>query len=56
MKCENCPHRKELDAIEVMGGAPEWACTRKHSETEDVVCLLRMIIWQLYNMEEDENN
>jgi hypothetical protein len=54
MICAKCEHRKQIDAVEVMNGAPDWVCTCKHSECEDIVCLLRMIIWQLYNMEEDE--
>lgn len=54
MKCQDCPRRKELDAVEIMEGAPEWVCTAKHSATEDVVCLLRMIIWRLYAMDKDD--
>ena len=53
MKCKDCPSRKELDAVDVMEGAPEWACTKPHSEVEDIVCLLRMIIWQLAEGEDE---
>ena len=55
MICKNCPDRKEIDAVEVMGGAPEWVCNKRHSECEDVVCLLRMVIWTLYNLLEDDD-
>ena len=54
MICKNCPDRKELDVIEQLEGGPEWACTKKHTECEDIVCLLRMLIWQIADMEEDE--
>ena len=50
MLCKDCPARKPIDAIEVMNGGPDWVCTGKHSECEDIVCLLRMIIWQLYTI------
>lgn len=55
MKCKDCPHRKENDAIRQMEDGVEWFCTLKHSECENVVCLLRMIIWQLANMENITN-
>jgi len=55
VKCKDCPDKKELDAVEqVVNGAPEWACTQKHTECEDVVCLLRMIIWMLVDREEED--
>ena len=52
MICAKCTHRKQIDALEVMDGAPDWVCNRKHSECEDIVCLLRMMIWQLYHLED----
>ena len=55
MICKNCPDRKEIDAVEQLDGAPSWVCTKKHTECEDVVCLLRMIVWQLYNIGEDDD-
>ena len=54
MKCQDCPYKKEIDAVEQLNGAHSWACTKPLSETEEVVCLLRMIIWQLYTMDEKE--
>jgi len=54
MNCKECPNRKETGALEQLDGTPEWVCTHKHTETEDIVCLLRMIIWQLSTMEEEE--
>ena len=53
MKCKDCPSHKPMDAVEIMNGAPEWVCTMKHTECEDVVCLLRMLIWQLADDEEE---
>ncbi len=53
MKCVDCPHRKENDAIKSMEDGVEWFCTLKHSECEDVVCLLRMILWELDNLFDD---
>jgi len=53
MKCRDCPDRKQIDALEVMNGAPDWVCTKRHFECEDIVCLLRMIIWQLNAIEDD---
>jgi len=38
MKCRDCPDRKQIDALEVMNGAPDWVCTKRHSECEDIVC------------------
>jgi hypothetical protein len=51
MKCQDCEYRKENDAIREMEDGVEWFCTLKHSECEDVVCLLRMLIWQIDNMD-----
>ena len=50
MKCSECPYHKELDAVEQLESNVEWACTKKHSECEDIECLLRMIIWELDSM------
>jgi len=55
MKCKDCEWHKELDVEIQLEGGPEWVCTKKHSECEDVVCLLRMIIWELYNWEDDDD-
>ena len=54
MKCAECPHRKQLDAVEEMNANISWVCTLKHSECEDIVCLLRMIIWMLDSEDESE--
>lgn len=51
MTCKDCPNRKEIDAVEQMEGAPEWVCGKKHTECEDVICLLRMIIWSISNLD-----
>ena len=51
MTCKDCPDRKNNDAVRQMEDGVDWYCNKKHSECEDVVCLLRMIIWQLFNME-----
>jgi hypothetical protein len=59
MICKECPHKKQLDALAVMDGAPDWVCDLKHSMCEDPICLMRMIIWQLSHLEEilnEENN
>ena len=56
MKCKECPHRKENDAIRQLEDNVEWYCTLKHSECEDIVCLLRMIIWQLNHIAEDNED
>jgi hypothetical protein len=53
MKCKDCPYRKENDAIKEMEDGVGWFCTLKHSECEDVICLLRMLIWQIADMEEE---
>jgi hypothetical protein len=53
MKCKDCLYKKEIDAIEVMEGAPDWVCTRKHTECKDIVCLLRMVIWSLSHLEDN---
>lgn len=53
MKCKDCPHRKENDAIQEMNDGVSWFCTLKHSECEDLVCLLRMLIWEIDNMQEN---
>lgn len=52
MNCEFCEHRRPLDAIDEMeSNGIEWICDKRHTQCEDVVCLLRMIIW-LLNKEE----
>ena len=55
MTCKECLHRKSNDAVKELEDGVSWYCTMKHSECEDVVCLLRMIIWQLYNREDDND-
>jgi hypothetical protein len=52
MICKNCPYRKENDAIKEMDDGVSWFCTKKHSECEDITCLLRMLIWELYHLED----
>lgn len=54
MKCKECSHRKEIDAVEQLDGAPEWVCNAKHTEIEDTTCLLRMIIWELSDLVEKD--
>ena len=54
MKCKNCPDRKENDAVKQLEGDTEWFCTKKHSECEDIICLLRMLIWQLAATDEED--
>ena len=52
MKCAECPHRKQIDALEVMDGAPDWVCNLPHTSCEDLICLMRMMIWQISHLEE----
>ena len=54
-KCKDCQYRKSNDAEREMEDGVSWYCTMKHSECEDVVCLLRMIIWEIANMEGGED-
>ncbi len=54
MKCANCEYRQENDAVKQMEGDVAWFCTRKHSECEDIICLLRMIIWELAREDNEE--
>lgn len=50
MQCKDCAFRKSNDAVAELEDGVAWYCTKKHSECEDVVCLLRMIIWEIYSM------
>lgn len=48
VKCKDCPHKKEIPLDEqIADGAPEWMCSAKHSDVDDIVCLMRMQIWLL---------
>jgi hypothetical protein len=52
MNCADCPHRKPTDAVDEMEFGVQWVCSLPHSQCEDMTCLLRMIIWQLANIED----
>jgi len=47
MNCKDCENRKFTDAIEQLDSGLEWSCTKKHTECEDIICLLRMLIWEV---------
>lgn len=55
MICKNCPDHKDIDAVKQLDDAPSWVCIKKHSEAEDIICLLRMVIWQLQAVEDKIN-
>lgn len=52
MKCRDCPDRKLNDAVDEMQNGVEWFCMKKHSDCDEVVCLLRMVIWELAHLED----
>ena len=48
MKCSaDCQWYKRNDSVAEMEDGVAWYCTMPHSQCEDVVCLLRMILWSL---------
>jgi hypothetical protein len=55
MKCSpECPHYKKNDAVSEMEDGMGWFCTNPHSQCEDIVCLLRMILWELDNLQDEK--
>jgi len=57
MKCsQDCPHYKRNDAVGEMDSGLAWFCTLPHSQCEDVVCLLRMMLWEIDNMNDNLND
>jgi len=53
VNCKDCQHKQNNDAIKEMDDGVAWFCTLKHSECDNIVCLLRMIIWQLSAIQDD---
>jgi len=53
MKCDtSCPHYKKNDAVREVEDGVEWYCTLPHSQCDDFVCLLKMILWELDDISE----
>ena len=54
MKCNpDCPHYKKNDAVGEMNSGLEWFCTLPHTQCEDIVCLLRMMLWEIDNLNDN---
>jgi hypothetical protein len=51
LNCKDCEYKKQIDAVEVMDGAPDWVCNKQLSDTEDLVCLLRMVVWTISDLD-----
>lgn len=54
MKCsDQCPHYKRNDAVDEVESGTAWFCTHPHSQCEDIVCLLRMMLWELERLQDE---